>query len=251
MSQTVTTTQSAPVQPPRQAPKVHLVPWDPDSPEHAERMRLQRVECGWKAEMVPKWAEPQRAGLIGLYWIVLSPDDPETPARLSAHWAAFPAEASPLKDSVKTGVLGKPHIPNPVLAEFYPVGHISLDAWSDKYRLGTSAAEGVYSLNTFFVSTVLQNFGLGGAAFKECERTAKEELGAKAITLNTIAPEELAENNPTRIKTGRPVPKISNYEWYSRRGYVLYDREPHAWEEHDPEGNAYPIECIYMRKELV
>lgn len=37
---------------------------------------------------------------------------------------------------------------------------------------------------------------------------AKEELGAKTITLNTIAPEELAEDNPTRIKTGRLVPKV-------------------------------------------
>lgn len=39
-------------------------------------------------------------------------------------------------------------------------------------------------------------------------RMAKEELGAKTITLNTIAPEELAEDNPTRIKTGRLVPKV-------------------------------------------
>lgn len=39
---------------------------------------------------------------------------------------------------------------------------------------------------------------------------AKEELGAKTITLNTIAPEELAVDSPMRIKTGKPVPKASN-----------------------------------------
>ena len=39
---------------------------------------------------------------------------------------------------------------------------------------------------------------------------AREELGAKVITLNTIAPEELAVDSPMRIKTGKPVPKASN-----------------------------------------
>jgi len=247
---TTTTTTTAP-RPGDSAPKIRLIPWDPDSPDHAERMRLQRVACGWKSEMVPTWAEPQRTGQIGLYWIVLSPNDPQTDSRLSAHRVAFPAEDLPLEDSVQTGVLGNPHTPDPALMKFHPVGHISLDAWSGNDRLGTSARDGVYSLNTFYVSTVLQNFGLGGAAFRECERMAREELGAKVITLNTIAPEELAVDSPMRIKTGKPVPKISNYDWYSRRGYMIYDRQSHAWEEHDAEGNVYPIECIYMRKQLV
>ncbi|KAJ1338083.1 GNAT family N-acetyltransferase [Microdochium nivale] len=232
-------------------PSIHLIPWDPDSPEHTERMRLQRVACGWKAEMVRKWAAPQRTGKIGLYWIVLSPSHPQTDSRLSSHWAAFEEESTPLKDSIKTGVLGKPHAVDPQLEEFHPIGHISLDAWGGDPRLGTSADKGVYSLNTFYVSTVLQNCGLGSAAFKECERMAKEELGAKTITLNTIAPEELAEDNPTRIKTGRLVPKITNYDWYTRQGYTVYDRKANAWEERDPAGNRYPIESIYMRKDLV
>lgn len=71
---------------------------------------------------------------------------------------------------MQTGVLGNPHTPDPALTKFHPVGHISLDAWSNNDRLGTSAGDGVYSLNTFYVSTVLQNSGLGGAAFRECER---------------------------------------------------------------------------------
>lgn len=40
---------------------------------------------------------------------------------------------------------------------------------------------------------------------------AKDDLGAKMITLNTIAPEELAEDSPMRIKTGKPVPKASSF----------------------------------------
>lgn len=51
-------------------PAIILVPWDPDAPDHVERMRLQRVACGWKQDGAETWRPLQREGKIGLHWIV-------------------------------------------------------------------------------------------------------------------------------------------------------------------------------------
>lgn len=68
---------STPVADPRQTPLsqpemagIILIPWDPDSPDHINRMKQQRIACGWKVDDVDSWAELQRLGKIGLHWIV-------------------------------------------------------------------------------------------------------------------------------------------------------------------------------------
>lgn len=62
--------------PPGGRPSIILVPWDPESPDHVERMRLQRVACGWKQEGAEGWRPLQREGKIGLHWIVSDPSSP-------------------------------------------------------------------------------------------------------------------------------------------------------------------------------
>jgi hypothetical protein len=49
---------------------VDLIPWDPESPEHVERMVQQRIACGWKDKEVGKWKRLQREGVIALQWVV-------------------------------------------------------------------------------------------------------------------------------------------------------------------------------------
>lgn len=56
--------------PKRQRLSVTLVPWDPDSPAHVDRLIKQRIACGWKQEYVEKWRDQHREGKIGLHWIV-------------------------------------------------------------------------------------------------------------------------------------------------------------------------------------
>lgn len=109
---------------------------------------------------------------------VLSPTHPATPSRLAAHKTQFPLEAAPLRDTSRT-ILGRPHTVHPDVAatttdgenaSFVPVGHISLDGWHADPSLQTSAADGVFSLTTFYVSGAMQGVGIGGAAVAECER---------------------------------------------------------------------------------
>ncbi len=50
--------------------RVNLVPWDPDSSQHVQRLYDQRLTCGWKEERVEKWRTMQREGKIAIHWLV-------------------------------------------------------------------------------------------------------------------------------------------------------------------------------------
>ncbi|KAJ2997228.1 hypothetical protein NUW58_g712 [Xylaria curta] len=186
---------------------VYLVPWDPDSQQHVDRMRLQRIACGWKVDQVEGWRDTQRKGLIGLHWVVLHPGHPETPERMERHFTAYPNEVEALSDSCAM-ILGRPHKREPLIPSFHPVGHIALDAVTPHPELETSLSNGTLSLMNFYISTALQSIGLGGAALASCEKMAKEEFNAKAITLETISNEECRADSPRRIAMKRPIPTV-------------------------------------------
>ncbi|CAJ2500014.1 Uu.00g028670.m01.CDS01 [Anthostomella pinea] len=104
---------------------------------------------------------------------------------------------------------------------------------------------------TFYISDPLQKFGLGGASMDSCERMARDDFDAKAITLKTISNEEHIVDNPRRLAMKRPPPKISNQDWYQRRGYVVYTHKQNAWFETDPTGKAWGVRAVFLRKNLV
>lgn len=54
-------------------PYVTLVPWDPDSKEHVDRLFNQRIACGWKSNQVEKWRGLQKEGKIAISWVVSGP----------------------------------------------------------------------------------------------------------------------------------------------------------------------------------
>lgn len=53
-----------------QTSTIILIPWDPESKEHSERLYLQRIACGWRAGQIGKWQAKQREGKMNLHWIV-------------------------------------------------------------------------------------------------------------------------------------------------------------------------------------
>ncbi|KAI0601421.1 hypothetical protein F4775DRAFT_542116 [Biscogniauxia sp. FL1348] len=229
---------------------IYLIPWDPDSADHVERMKQQRIACGWKIESVEGWRSLQRDGHVGLHWIVLDPSHPETSSRLKMHTDCFPTQAAVLQDTCKQ-IFSRPHKPNPKLSSFLPVGHISLDGVTPDAELETDPSQGVYSLMNFYISGPLQSSGLGGAAMDTCERIAREDFNATAITLETVANEEVAADSPRRIALGRPVPKVTNQDWYERRGYSVYSRKKDAWFDTDSTGKSWGTTAVFMRKNLV
>ena len=49
---------------------IRLVPFDSGSGAHAERMRVQRVACGWGEGEVEAWRGRCEAGSKAIWWLV-------------------------------------------------------------------------------------------------------------------------------------------------------------------------------------
>jgi hypothetical protein len=51
-------------------PQALLIPWDPASSAHIQRLVQQRIACGWDHEAVEGWKALQESGHFNLQWIV-------------------------------------------------------------------------------------------------------------------------------------------------------------------------------------
>ncbi|KAK8021608.1 hypothetical protein PG990_006746 [Apiospora arundinis] len=80
---------------------------------------------------------------------------------------------------------------------------------------------------------------------------AAQDFGAKMMTLDTFSNEDAVANSPRRIALNKPVPKITNQDWYMRRGYELYLRRPNAWVDIDSTGKEWWATAVCLRKKLV
>ncbi|KAK9791415.1 hypothetical protein AB5N19_03196 [Seiridium cardinale] len=231
-------------------PSVVLLPWDPDSPAHVERMRQQRVACGWKVNKIADWQKFQKAGELIMYWVALPSASQDINEIVQRHLSEFPDEAEPLQDTC-TSVLGRPHTPNS--ETFIPVGHICLDGCVANHavnRLNISFHGGVWAIAALYVSRALQGTGIGGAAMTAVEKVSVQEYGVKALNLCTDSKEDSAVDSPRMIALKRPVPKVSNVDWYQRRGYVVYDVVKNGISHTDSTGRVWHATLVYFRKEL-
>ncbi|KAF4497364.1 hypothetical protein FAGAP_6467 [Fusarium agapanthi] len=180
-----------------------LVPWDPNSPEHVNRIYAQRVQCGWDKQLVEGWKERQISGQKSIFWITLRPDDPETRETLQLHLDAYPEDKAPLVDTAES-LRAKPR--KPTNTKFYPVGHISLDDRNEKTGnfVLDLPKEGVYWIKTFYVSKALRSKGIGRAAMDIVESMAIEEpLCAKTLALDTA--EKEMQKKLYREKNGKEL----------------------------------------------
>ncbi|KXJ85459.1 hypothetical protein Micbo1qcDRAFT_222093 [Microdochium bolleyi] len=210
--------------------RVGLIPWDPSSPEHVQELFQQRVQCGWNSDYVEGWRTAQALGHKCIYWI----------------------PGVPLLDTC-TSLNGKPVTPTG--AQFQPVGHISLDpdnASAKDIDLGLPAT-GCYWIATFYVSTVLQKQGLGSGAMTAVEAMAAlEPLCAKTLVLDTLLGEDQKREEIANAFFGG-VPKVTNQEWYARRGYRLIKTVPNHYKKQmmmamlgpDVESSA-----VFMRRDV-
>lgn len=221
---------------------VILIPWDPESPEHVERLYQQRVACGWCLSDVEEiWRDAQRRGKKAIHWIVLVPSTIKE-SLLTQHTTAHPLESVPLSDTALS-LGGKPRTPPSSSSPFIPVGHISLDE--------VEHMEDAYLISSFYVSRAIQNNGLGGAALKVLEQMATSEpLNAKLLRLNTIA-NEYEGKAERMLALGRKPPKVSNHDWYARRGYTPYGRTDGVYPEIDKTGKVWLAAWVHMEKRIV
>ncbi|KAM0723660.1 hypothetical protein Q7P37_000648 [Cladosporium fusiforme] len=184
-------------------PTVTLIPWDPASPEHVQRMVEQRTVCGWHAPCVAtEWKDGHTEGTKCIYWLIFPQDEPEREKYLKMHTEAYPKETEELVDSSKT-LLGQPR--TPTNAKFIPFGHISLDTHDTDYaeKLGLKIPRsGSYWVKSLYVSYKLQGLGIGGAAMDIAERMAVEEpLNARHLLLDTVHHEDQSDKEYALAKS--------------------------------------------------
>lgn len=241
--------------------KVDLIPWDPDSPSHVERLFNQRIACTWNSEYVESWREKQRQGVITLQWIVriipihnLSPPSKLTsthqvlpitdPARddlINRHITLYPLEAEQLLDSA-TAFNAQPRTPPSPPHSFLPIGHIALEVQPSS----PSSPSTTYKISGLYISSPLRSFGLGRASMDTIEALASSPpISAKKLTLEVMANEYPGKEE--RNAALKVVPQnIERQDWYARRGYRVVGVRDGMWPERDEEGRVWTARCVDM-----
>ncbi|KFY29155.1 hypothetical protein V493_02510 [Pseudogymnoascus sp. VKM F-4281 (FW-2241)] len=227
-------------------PQVALIPWDPESPEHSERLYQQRVACTWKMDKIETWRKYQREGKMSIHWIVLLPSNPRTAAMLAQHVEKYPNESTAIYDSAVSIGGHQRDFSSSSSASFIPVGHISIDTIASTVvptRLLADPKERRLHISSFYVSNAIQGGGIGGAAMRAAERMAAVVLGARVLTLDTVDKRvflPVAEGGinggvDSYLKYRRmEVPKFSVQSWYEKMDYEVFKEVP----EQD-EGTGY------------
>ncbi|KAF5868602.1 uncharacterized protein Bfra_012249 [Botrytis fragariae] len=232
--------------------QIVLIPWDPTSPEHVERLVQQRIACGWDSECVESWRKAQESGKLNNQWIVLADSDPEKNAKLLKHSEMYPQEKEPLVDSANFfgGILRD--IPSPQRT-FIPIGHICLGPPSENYlNLGyVPKTEGFYWISIFYVSRALQGTGLGKTAIDTIENIAiSEPLCAKTLGMNAINKVD-PEREEKYKALDLVIPPFSNQDWYERRGYKVYKNVENLFgPKVDPTGKSWYWNAVFLKKDI-
>ncbi|CAG8958142.1 hypothetical protein HYFRA_00000490 [Hymenoscyphus fraxineus] len=229
--------------------QIQLIPWDPNSEEHINRLILQRLACGWGAENVREtWCKQQQEGHKSLHWIVLKPT-PQTPLQLTTHLTSFPQESTPLPYPTSPNTPHSSHPRSEEHSSFIPIGHISLDAdEADPPGKLSYDLQNVFRITAFYISKPLQGLKVGSLAMDEVERMAKGR-GRKALVLSTAA-DEYPGREGRFVAMGKTLPVHSVSKWYARRGYELYKTVEEAWFDVDSTGKTWHISAVFMKKDI-
>ncbi|KAH7176422.1 hypothetical protein EDB81DRAFT_850327 [Dactylonectria macrodidyma] len=222
------------------ASQVRLIPWDPDSKEHVDRLFEQREDCGWDSEKVdPLWRDRQRSGTKCIFWITIPTDGSEADKKSRLQPERLAMKTAMLKDT-SGSIRGMARAPTQ--EAFYPAGHISLDPenpGTEVFDLDIPK-EDVYWIKTFFVLRDLHSKGIGRAAMDTVESMAVEApLCARTLALDTVQKDNAIALEISR--RGQP-PKSTAHGWYERRHYQLI----HTVEDfYDP-----GITTVFMKKTI-
>ncbi|KAI0014457.1 hypothetical protein F4779DRAFT_559910 [Xylariaceae sp. FL0662B] len=231
--------------------KIELFPWDHSSPEHVERMYDQRVACGWRADEVPSWIESAKKGGRIFYWIVFSDALPDREKIIRKHVAAYPKEASSLRDTAAEIRLAQRQ---PTMREFLPIGHVALDIHKpeEDAKFGLPFPGTVW-MHQLYISYVLQGGGFGAGTMSKIETLAAQEpMKATTMALDTLSKE--TQNDAEREKVmnmeNLPPPVISKEEWYANQGYEAFKWQDDGYTWTPKEGINLALRIVYMKKTL-
>ncbi|KAI0541238.1 hypothetical protein GGR58DRAFT_37736 [Xylaria digitata] len=209
----------------------------------------QRVNCGWRADEVPEWAESAKRGGKIFYWAVLAQDIPNRNTLLAQHIAAYPKESEPLRD---TAIEIRLTPRRPTGRDFMPIGHVALDVHDAKEDAKLGLPPGTVWVHQLYVSSALQGGGYGVATMAKVESVAAQEpMNAKWMALDTLAKEvqEAGDAASIDVGMGNIIPVTSKEEWYTRLGYQTYRQGP-GYTYQAPDGRNIQLRVSYMKKRI-
>jgi len=165
---------------------IKLIPWDPLSLAQFQRLRQQRLACGWGADRVELWQHQQLLNQKALYWIArflppavkdqtshkfqtLKPDPRSTQQQLiQAHTHRFPLEQDPLSDTAPTTTSPQRCRSKP----FTPIGHVSLDLIPNTISPSIDPAKHRFGGSNFYISPALRGQFLARMAMEAMKQLA-------------------------------------------------------------------------------
>ncbi|KAJ3549008.1 hypothetical protein NM208_g714 [Fusarium decemcellulare] len=229
---------------------LRLIPWDPASRSHVQRLVIQRVQCGWHSEkVVPEWRDQQIRGAKSIYWITLTDQGDGIRQKLESHFKTYLNEKDPLQDTSRS--FPRKH-EEPSSDYFSPIGHISLDIGNDE----VSSLEldipshGVCWIKTLYVSHALQGEGIGRAVMDIVEElAAKEPLNAKTLALDTVFRDDQLKEE-WFLSQGQSPRKVANQDWYARRQYQVVAVVPNYYRTPDSNGVVWESRTVFMKKDV-
>ncbi|KAM0245958.1 hypothetical protein ACHAQJ_010407 [Trichoderma viride] len=234
---------------------VELIPWDPNSEAHFQRLYEQRVACTWNSDLIEEWKAKALGGKKFLYWIKLSDDLAGKDDILAKHVARYPKEKEALIDTAAI-LANTPRTPTSV--SFIPIGHIALDKYPD-LNTQYSLPQSTLWIKSLYISWAIQAGGFGRSAMYQIEHVASlPPLNATTMALDTItndyqkAPETIATFNKIRGQDLKAEDIKSNEEWYVRQGYQDIGRVKDMYNWVDPRtGKEVTIPSVFLKKDIV
>lgn len=203
--------------------EIELIPWDAHSESHVERLRQQRLMCGWRAESVDEWRVQQLEGRKALHWIVrswyswngvnyidnivqvLKPNFAQYNKVLRKYKQRCPLEKDALMDTAPMMA------PRATSHDFIPIGHISLDF--EHYSGDKSLADpsqGIYTLSGFYISPVVRGRDFGQQAVVAIIALASgPPFYGRYLTCETVS-RESSRQAERYAAFGVPMPQVSS-----------------------------------------
>ncbi|KAK8144015.1 hypothetical protein G3M48_006427 [Beauveria asiatica] len=246
---------------------IALVPWDPASDRHADRMTTQRQACGWDVDKVSHWQERVAAGDKLLFWVVLLSGEGNDAAEalLARHRAECAGERESLRDTAaRVGRSARKATGD----AFLPIGHIALDEYPARNVLFGLPAATLW-IKSFYISKAIRSGSLGRKAMAQVEAmAAAPPFCSAALALDTSSSEwQRRTASQSLYGTDEPpaeAPAVqTNQAWYARQDYkdmALPEKEEACarmegrkslgyYAETDPEtGASVEIPTVYMYK---
>ncbi|PVH75198.1 hypothetical protein DL98DRAFT_466739 [Cadophora sp. DSE1049] len=217
-----------------------VIPWDPTSKQQFERLRQQRISCGWGEENVSNWRNQQLAGQKVLLWLLLSPTHPCYDTLMTSHVLQFPQESEPLSDS------GSDNFPlrRERRKAFLPIGHVSMDFPPTGI---TDPARGRIGATSLYLTPAIRGLEFGRQVF-ELMRTVASHFARYAVIEVPIRESDEAVERFERFGDGRP--EFSLADWYESIGWKRLNGKKRFVNETDSEGRVWKVELVGMEWDL-